>query len=141
MFYWKGKRGAYLLDKVADLARHGCKVQIIYGAPSKLLAERMRKMARRHLIDLWDSRWDHNDDGWNEVRTHAKYVLVKGRVGKDRRAYRVWTGSQNWVGGSLFRSDETTLNIALRSAYVDYKSNWANIRNHSRRLPYDVYGR
>jgi hypothetical protein len=98
-------------------------------------------MARRHLIDLWDSRWDHNDDGWNEVRTHAKYVLVKGRVGKDRRAYRVWTGSQNWVGGSLFRSDETTLNIALRSAYVDYKSNWANIRNHSRRLPYDVYGR
>lgn len=141
MFYWKGKRGAYLLDEVADLARDGCKVRVIYGAPSRLLAERMRTMARRKLIRLWDSRWDHNDDGWSEVRTHAKYVLVRGRVGKDRRAYRVWTGSQNWVGGSLFRSDETTINIALRSAYESYLKNWVNIRKHSRRLPYDVYGR
>jgi phosphatidylserine/phosphatidylglycerophosphate/cardiolipin synthase-like enzyme len=117
MFYWKGKRGAYLLDKIASLARHGCKVRIVYGAPSRLLAERMRTMARHHLIDLWDSRWDYNDDGWSEVRTHAKYVLVKGKVGTNRRAFRVWTGSQNWVAGSLSRSDETTLNIGLRSAY------------------------
>ncbi|MDZ5621232.1 phospholipase D-like domain-containing protein [Nocardioides bizhenqiangii] len=141
MFYWKGERGAYLLDKVAGLARDGCKVRIIYGAPSRRLAERMRNMARRNLIGLWDSRWDYNDDGLNEVRTHAKYVLVKGTVGKNRRAHRVWTGSQNWVGGSLFRSDETTLNIGLRSAYVSYRKNWDKVRNHSRRLPYDVYGR
>lgn len=141
MFYWKGKRGSYLLDKIADLARDGCKVRIVYGAPSRLLAERMRTLARRHLIDLWDSRWDYNEDGWSEVRTHAKYVLVKGTVGKDRRAFRVWTGSQNWVAGSLSRSDETTLNIGLRSAYESYLKNWDNIRDHSRRLPYDVYGR
>jgi hypothetical protein len=93
------------------------------------------------VIDLWDSRWDYNEDGWSEVRTHAKYVLVKGRVGRDRRAYRVWTGSQNWVAGSLSRSDETTLNIGLRSAYDAYLKNWDNIRDHSRRLPYSIYGR
>lgn len=141
MFYWKGKRGAYLLDKVAALARSGCKVRIIYGAPSRLLAERMRNLARKRLIGLWDSRWDYNEDGWNEVRTHAKYVLVKGTVGNNRRAYRVWTGSQNWVGGSLSRSDETTLNIGLRSAYESYLRNWNTIRDHSRRLPYNMYGR
>jgi phosphatidylserine/phosphatidylglycerophosphate/cardiolipin synthase-like enzyme len=139
MFYWKGKRGAYLLDKIASLARHGCKVRIVYGAPSRLLAERMRTMARHHLIDLWDSRWDYNDDGWSEVRTHAKYVLVKGKVGTNRRAFRVWTGSQNWVAGSLSRSDETTLNIGLRSAYESYLKNWDAIRDHSRRLPYNLY--
>jgi phosphatidylserine/phosphatidylglycerophosphate/cardiolipin synthase-like enzyme len=139
MFYWKGKRGAYLLDKIASLARHGCKVRIVYGAPSRLLAERMRTMARHHLIDLWDSRWDYNDDGWSEVRTHAKYVLVKGKVGTNRRAFRVWTGSQNWVAGSLSRSDETTLNIGLRSAYESYLKNWVAIRDHSRRLPYNLY--
>jgi len=139
MFYWKGKRGSYLLDKVADLARNGCKVRIVYGAPSRLLAERMRNLARRQVIDLWDSRWDYNDDGWSEVRTHAKYVLVKGTVGKNRRAYRVWTGSQNWVAGSLSRSDETTLNIGLRSAYRSYLANWDAIRDHSRRLPYSMY--
>ncbi len=141
MFYWKGKRGSYLLDKVGDLARHGCTVRIVYGAPSRLLAERMRNLARKRMIGLWDSRWDYNEDGLNEVRTHAKYVLVKGTVGKDRRAYRVWTGSQNWVAGSLSRSDETTLNIGLRSAYESYLKNWDTIRDHSRRLPYDVYGR
>ncbi|KAA1427128.1 phospholipase D-like domain-containing protein [Nocardioides antri] len=141
MFYWKGRRGAYLLDKVERLARHGCKVRIIYGAPSVGLAERMRNLARRDVIDLWDSRWDFNDDGWNEVRTHAKYILVKGTVGSSRRAHRVWTGSQNWVAGSLTRSDETTLNIGLRSAYEAYLRNWKTMRDHSRRLPYDVYGR
>jgi hypothetical protein len=141
MFYWKGKRGSYLLDKVADLARDGCRVKVIYGAPSRLIAERLRNLARRHVLDLWDSRWDYNDDGWSEVRTHAKYVLVKGTVGEDRRAFRVWTGSQNWVAGSLSRSDETTLNIGLRSAYKSYLRNWDDIRDHSRRLPYDVYGR
>ena len=141
MFYWKGKRGDYLLDKIADLARDGCKVRIVYGAPSRLLAGRMRDLARKHLIDLWDSRWDYNEDGWSEVRTHAKYVLVKGTIGKDRRAYAVWTGSQNWVTGSLSLSDETSLNIALRSAYESYLKNWKTIRSHSRRLPYDVYGR
>jgi phosphatidylserine/phosphatidylglycerophosphate/cardiolipin synthase-like enzyme len=141
MFYWKGKRGAYILDKLVSLARHGCKVRIIYGAPSRKLAERMRDLARKHVIDLWDSRWDHNNDGFNEVRTHAKYVLVRGTVGRDRSSHHVWTGSQNWVGGSLFRSDETTLNIKLKSAYKSYVRNWVNIRKHSRRLPYDVYGR
>jgi hypothetical protein len=141
MFYWKGVRGDYLLDKVASLARDGCKVRVVYGAPSRRIAARMRDMARRHLISLWDSRWDYNDDGFNEVRTHAKYVLVKGRVGRDRRAYRVWTGSQNWVTGSLSLSDETSLNIGLRSAYEAYLKDWDNIRDHSRRLPYSLYGR
>jgi hypothetical protein len=116
-------------------------VRIVYGAPSRLLAGRMRDLARKHVIDLWDSRWDYNDDGWSEVRTHAKYVLVKGTIGRDRRAHAVWTGSQNWVTGSLSVSDETSLNIALRSAYRSYLKNWDAIRDHSRRLPYDVYGR
>ena len=53
----------------------------------------------------------------------------------------MWTGSQNWVTGSLSLSDETSLNIALRSAYESYLKNWKTIRSHSRRLPYDVYGR
>jgi hypothetical protein len=46
------------------------------------------------------------------------------------------TGSQNWVAGSLSKGDETTLNIALKSAYRDYLHNWNDIRRHSRRLPY-----
>ncbi|WP_188113270.1 phospholipase D-like domain-containing protein [Nocardioides humilatus] len=141
MFYWKGWRGDYLLDKLATLGHQGCKIKVVYGAPSRWIATRMRDLAKRRIIQLWDSRWDYNDDGFNEVRTHAKYVLVRGHVGRDRRAYRVWTGSQNWVTGSLSLSDETSLNIGLRSAYVSYLEHWDTLRDHSRRLPYSVYGR
>jgi phosphatidylserine/phosphatidylglycerophosphate/cardiolipin synthase-like enzyme len=136
MFFWKGSRGNYLTDKLLRLARRGCRVSIIYGAPSVQMAERLRDAARAGTIDLYDSRWDFNNDGFNEVRTHAKYVLVKGTVGKDRSSHQVWTGSQNWVAGSLSRGDEVSLNIAKRSAYRDYIRNWATIRNHARKLPY-----
>jgi hypothetical protein len=137
MFYWKGKRGDYLADRLLTLARAGCRVSVIYGAPSVAIAERLRKAAKARRIKLYDSRWDFNDDGYNEIRTHAKYVLVKGRFGADRSAYQVMTGSQNWVAGSLSRGDETTLNISLKSAYRDYVKNWNQIRKHSRRLPYN----
>ena len=136
MFYWKGKRGNYLASKLLNLAGDGCRVSIIYGAPSVAIAERLRKAAKARRIALYDSRWDFNDDGYNEIRTHAKYVLVKGRFGADRSAYEVMTGSQNWVAGSLSRGDETTLNISLKSAYQDYVKNWNQIKKHSRRLPY-----
>jgi phosphatidylserine/phosphatidylglycerophosphate/cardiolipin synthase-like enzyme len=139
MFYWKGKRGNYLASRLLNLARAGCKVSIIYGAPSLEIAERLRKAADRRLINLWDSRWDRNDDGYSEVRTHAKYVLVRGNYRKDRRAHVVMTGSQNWVAGSLMRSDEVTLNVESRASYRDYLKNWKNVRKHSRRLPYSRY--
>jgi len=137
MFYWAGSRGEYLASKLLNLARSGCNVNIIYGAPSVKIAERLRNAARANRINLFDSRWDFNNDGYNEIRTHAKYVLVKGTFAGDRSARVVMTGSQNWVAGSLSRGDETTLNIKLASAYRQYKNNWSNIRSHSRRLPYN----
>ena len=140
MFYWKGKRGNYLASRLLNLARHGCQVSVVYGAPSVQMATRLRAAADRSLIKLWDTRWDHNDDGYNEVRTHEKYMLVRGHVGKDRKAYRVYTGSQNWVAGSLSRSDELTLTIATRSAYRQYVHNWNVVKAHSRRLPYHRWG-
>ncbi len=80
MFYWKGSRGDYLASKLLSLARNGCQVSIVYGAPSVDIATRLRDAARRHQINLFDSRWDFNNDGYNEIRTHAKYVLVKGSL-------------------------------------------------------------
>ena len=111
-------------------------MNVIYGAPSVKMAERLRDAARARRIKLYDSRWDYDGDGWNEVRTHAKYVLVKGTFGKKRRARVVMTGSQNWVSGSLTRGDETTLNIARKRAYQQYVKHWNAVRKHSRRLPY-----
>jgi hypothetical protein len=137
MFYWAKHRGEYLATKLLNLANNGCDVNIIYGAPSVAIAERLRNAARANRIDLFDSRWDFNNDGYNEIRTHAKYVLVKGTYAGDRSARVVMTGSQNWVAGSLSRGDESTLNVKLNSAYAQYIKNWNTIRSKSRRLPYN----
>jgi len=135
MFYWKGYRGDYLLDKLLSLARSGCQVSIIYGAPSRAIAGRLRTAAKAGTVQLYDSRWDFDEDGFNEIRTHAKYVLVKGTVGADRQSYQVWTGSQNWVAGSLSKGDEVSVNIATKAAYNKYIADWVMIRNHSREIP------
>jgi len=135
MFYWQGTRGAYLASKLINLGRDGCLVSVIYGAPSKDVRLQLRAAAVKHLVNVYDSRWDLNHDGYYDVRTHGKYVLVKGTYAGDRSAHVVMTGSQNWVGGSLSIGDEVTLNIALTSAYNKYIRNWGVIRNHSRRIP------
>jgi phosphatidylserine/phosphatidylglycerophosphate/cardiolipin synthase-like enzyme len=135
MFYWQGTRGAYLASKLISLARDGCAVSVIYGAPSKEVRLQLRAAAVKHLINVYDSRWDLNADGAYDVRTHGKYVLIKGTYAGNRSAHVVMTGSQNWVGGSLTIGDEVTLNIALTSAYNRYIHNWEVVRNHSRRIP------
>lgn len=137
MFFWKGSRGNYLVDQLLDLSRAGCKISIIYGAPSRQIAQRLRDAAAAGRITLYDSRWDMDLDGYVDVRTHAKYMLVMGTYKKDRSAWLVsTTGSQNWVNGSLSLGDETSVNISLKSAYQAYRADWDRIRAHSRRLPY-----
>ncbi len=136
MFFWKGRRGNYITTKLLNLARTGCRVNIIYGAPSRQMAERLRNAARVNLIRLYDSRWDRNEDGFVEVRTHSKYVAVRGNYAGDRKNWIVMTGSPNWVAGSLSKGDESTLNIRLRSAYNAYLRNWETVRRHSRKVPF-----
>jgi phosphatidylserine/phosphatidylglycerophosphate/cardiolipin synthase-like enzyme len=137
MFYWKGRRGNYIADKLLSLARHGCRISIIYGAPSRQIAQRLREAAVHDLISVYDSRWDYNDDGFNEVRTHSKFVLVRGNYKGNPKKWVVMTGSPNWVAGSLSKGDESTLNIELKSAYVAYRNNWEKIRKHSRKVPFN----
>ena len=134
MFFWGQRRGNYLADRIFELARQGCTVNVIYGAPTKQLGTRLRTAASNGLIRLWDSRFDMDKDGYNEVRTHAKYVLVKGTFGKSKKARVVMTGSQNWVGGMAVH-DETLLRVTLPRAYATYRRNWQNIRDHSKRYP------
>jgi hypothetical protein len=133
MFYWAGTRGEYLATKLLNLARAGCQVSIIFGPITASIGGRLRDAAKNQLINLYDSR--HNKDS-GFLRTHSKYVLVKGRFGGNASSHQVMTGTGNWVAGSLSRGDENSLNISDKpSAYNDYVRNWEQVRQHSRRLP------
>lgn len=132
MFYWRDWRGEYLAKRLLGLARKGCKVQVILGAPGRKIAKRVKRAARRGLIKVYDSRWDLDYDGIPDNRTHAKFVLVKGAYGRSSASYQVMTGSGNWVSGSLIGGDEVSLNISSKRAYQQYVRAWDRIRDHSR---------
>lgn len=135
MFYWSGRRGEYIAAELLNKASNGCRVSVIYGAPSPTVAGTLRDAARRGRITLYDSRWDFDEDGHYEIRTHGKYILVKGKYGDDAAARMVMTGSANWVSGSLNLADEVTVNVKSAGRYADYLDNWKTIAAHSRRIP------
>jgi hypothetical protein len=124
MFAWNNDRGMAIARRLVQLDRAGCDVSIIVGAPSKVIAKYLRKSARNGRVKLWDSRYDRNGDGLVDVRVHHKYMLISGRYGDDRSAWRVHTGSQNWGRGTLRMGDDNTVNIASRRVYREYISNW-----------------
>jgi hypothetical protein len=135
MFWWVGPRGERQARKVLELARRGCNVNVIYGAPSHLVARMLGDAARRGQIRLYDSRWWFGTDREVDVRSHEKYVLVNGHVRRDHGTRRVYTGSLNWNGANLTWSDDSMLNIRGRRAYRQYLNNWHMVRNHSKRIP------
>jgi hypothetical protein len=133
-FWWNGRRGNYIWEKLRNLALHGCNVNIILGATDRGLRSRMITAAHNGVVDLWDSRIDTDGDGFYNTRTHMKSLVIRGTYGRDRSYWGVWTGTANWATGSLNRGDENTINIAKRSAWKRYVKQWGVVRNHSRRL-------
>ncbi len=132
-FWWNGPRGNYIWDKIRSLAAHGCQVHIIFGAVDRRLLARMRDARRAGLVDLWDSRWDTDDDGEVNTRTHMKAMAIRGTFGANRRYAGVWTGTANWGENSLSGGDEVTLNVQSAGLYRRYVDRWHIVRNHSRR--------
>ena len=133
MFRWNSDRGLAIARKLVRLDRQGCDVSVVYGAPGRKVRKTLAKSARRGGVRLWDSRWDFDGDRSVDLRVHHKYMLINGRYGPDRSAWRVHTGSQNW-GRSLHAGDENTLSVASRNAYRDYIVNWRKMAKVSRRI-------
>ena len=133
MFRWNRKWGKAIAKKLVGLAGNGCKLNIVYGAPSRELRLYLTNAARRSgRINLWDSRYDRNGDGKPDLRVHHKYLLISGHIGSDNSAWQVTTGSQNW-GASLRTSDENTVTVNSRGAHGAYVNNFQHIINTSAR--------
>ncbi len=84
---WNGSRGVYLANKVATLAKGGCKVSVIYGVG---MGSTVRNILVRAKVAM--SAGTHKG-----IRTHEKYLLLKGGYGDNPAAQIVWTGSHNWT--------------------------------------------
>lgn len=129
MFRWNRVWGKAIARKLVSLAGNGCKLKIVYGAPSRELRLYLTNAARRSgRIDLWDSRFDRNGDGKPDLRVHHKYLLISGA----NNDWEVTAGSQNW-GASLRTSDENTVTVHSRGAHAAYARNFAHIVSTSAR--------
>jgi hypothetical protein len=104
---------------------------VIYGAPGSTVVDILKRSASRGGIKLWDSRI-FNLDRAVTLRVHHKYLLISGRYGDDRSAWRVHTGSANW-GRSLRAGDENTLNVAGKRPWSQYLRNWKFVKKHAAR--------
>lgn len=116
MHAWNGERGVDLARRVARLGRQGCDVKVLYGVG---MGRRVANILRDGGVPIRDSA--HRGD-----RVHHKVLVVSGRVGRQRVANYVWTGSHNWSDRSL-RNDELTLRVAGRQLVADYLRNFAKI--------------
>ena len=132
MFRWNSERGFKIARKLVRLDNQGCKVSVIFGAPGRKVWGILMRSARHGGIRLWDSRVDFDYDLKPDLRTHHKYLLIKGWYGRDRRSWQVHTGSANW-GRSLRAGDENTLSISGRRAYKQYIRNWRWLTKHAAR--------
>lgn len=116
MHAWNGDRGVALARRVARLGRQGCHVKVLYGVG---MGRRVANILRDAGVPIRDSA--HAGD-----RVHHKVLVVSGRVGRQRIANYVWTGSHNWSDRSL-RNDELTVRISGRHLVEDYLRNFRKV--------------
>jgi hypothetical protein len=126
MHAWFGTRGMALANKVRSLYGHGCYVRVLYSFMSfkvfkKLQRGTSSRMQVRRTIFSHNGRTAY-------IYSHFKNIDISGRVGSDRSAKVVYTGSNNFTNDGLGRFDEVIMRIESASAYRSYTRQFAYIR-------------
>lgn len=126
VFYISGRNGLRIARQLRDLGKKGCNVQIIVGAPGTTVMKILRKAARARQLKLYDSR-QREVDGVYTLRSHSKYMIVSGHVGRDRSAEIVTTGS--WNMSENVRNDDLQIVVSDDSFLTDkYFKGFALVR-------------
>ena len=131
MFTWNGDRGMNLARKLYQLDQAGCDVEVILGAPGAGVVRELRRPGRNGGIEVFDSRRDRNFNGEIDLYTHMKMLSIKGRVGNNRKARIVYTGSANWTPQAFKVGDELLLRTGTRRAYQQYNRHFQYVKTRS----------
>ena len=140
MFYWKGPRGDYLANKLLSpgplrlRGQHHLRRSLAGDRraaagggdqpPHQPLRQPPRLQRRRRTPT---------------IRTHGKYILVKGTVRRsDRSPWQVWTGTAE-LGGRLAVRVTRPASTSAEVGLLEYLTTGHEIRNHSDRLPFSEF--
>ena len=92
---WNGERGKSIAFKVAELARSGCQVKVLYGVGTGPAVTSI----------LTTSGAEVSPGNHKGIRTHQKMMVIAGGYDGIASTYRAWTGSHNWSDRALARDD------------------------------------
>jgi phosphatidylserine/phosphatidylglycerophosphate/cardiolipin synthase-like enzyme len=118
MYQWTSSR-LYLARRLKALKNRGCDVRVLMSAGEWDLEVMpiLRKRSSHGNIPI-----RNGDRGDNFI--HSKFIIVNGRVGSNKTAKFVWTGSGNFTKSSLRFSNETSILITGSTVYSQFKSHW-----------------
>jgi phosphatidylserine/phosphatidylglycerophosphate/cardiolipin synthase-like enzyme len=140
MHAWNDPRGAYIARKARLLYAHGCDVKLMYGFAGHQVRDTFATRSKRGFMPVHTTGMDTNDDGFIDLYTHQKELLISGHYGKSTHANVVVTGSSNWNRDGI-RGDEEIFMIKNRlGAWHDYTADFTRMWEHfSTRVKYIPY--
>ena len=140
MHAWNDPRGAYLAQKIRSLWANGCDVKLMYGFAGHQVRNAFATRTKRGFMPVHTTGKDTNEDGFIDLYTHQKELLISGHYGKSTHTNLVVTGSSNWNRDGI-RGDEEIFLIKNRlGAWHDYTTDFARMwTKFSTRVKYIPY--
>jgi phosphatidylserine/phosphatidylglycerophosphate/cardiolipin synthase-like enzyme len=139
MHAWNDPRGTYLARKIRQLFIAGCDVKVMYGISGASVREVFKNRTKRGYLPVHTTGYDTNNDGFIDLYTHQKELLISGNFGKDPSTDLVVTGSSNWNIDGL-RGDEEIFLIRRARAYNQYINDFTRMwEKHSKLVAYIPY--
>lgn len=124
MHAWNGTRGIYIAKKLRWLYGQGCLVEVMWGWGGKAVRQAFRVPTKRGYVPTHSNGMDTDEDGFIDLYTHQKELLISGHYGKDRSKRIVVTGSSNYEDSGL-NGDELIFQIKDKlGAYTRYTQNF-----------------
>jgi len=140
MHAFNDPRGAYLANKVRSLFANGCDVKVMVGFAGRSVRHNFAIRTKHGYLPVHATGKDTNDDGFIDLYTHQKELLISGHYGKSTHSRVVVTGSSNWNTDGT-RGDEEILMLknqpgAWGSYIDDFSRMWTKFSTRVKYIPY-----
>ena len=140
MHAWNDARGTYLAQKIRQLYAQGCDVKLMYGfAGAQVRRTFATETGERGFIPVHTTGMDTDEDGFIDLYTHQKELLISGNYGENRGTEMVVTGSSNWNIDGVRGDEEIFLirkNLAYNAYLDDFRTMWDKYSKLVAYIPY-----
>ncbi|HEX5495973.1 MAG TPA: hypothetical protein VFX70_15500, partial [Mycobacteriales bacterium] len=118
-----GERGAWLARKFRSLYADGCDVRLMYGFAGAATRQVLARPTSRGYVPVRSNGYDTDQDGYLDLYSHQKELMISGHYGSQSKYRLVVTGSSNYNNHGL-TGDEILFLIHRHAAFTAYLRNF-----------------